>query len=35
LNKLNAQVMLWHVRADLKQGANTVTLDQRNGVSLN
>ena len=35
LNKLNAQAMLWHVRADLKQGANTVTLDQRNGVSLN
>ncbi len=35
LNKLNAQAMLWHVRADLKQGANTVTLDQRNAVSLN
>jgi hypothetical protein len=35
LNVLNAQPVLWNVKTDLKPGAGSVTLDQRNAVAVN
>ena len=34
VNVLNAQPVLWNVKTDLKPGAGSVTLDQRNAVAL-
>jgi hypothetical protein len=33
--KQGAHAMMWNVRVDVNPGANSVTLDQRNGVSVN
>jgi hypothetical protein len=35
VNVLNAQQVLWNVKTDLGPGAGSVTLDQRNAISLN
>ena len=35
LNKLNAEAILWHVKADLSPGAQPLRLDQRNAIRLN
>ena len=35
VNVLNAQALIWNVKTDLRPNAGSVTLDQRNAVSLN